>query len=236
MTRATSKEKFKTWGNVFDNHTNRNLFELSSKGHFEEDTMSPVSIGKEANIFSARTKEGKKIIIKIYRVNNCDFNRMFELLRRDPRFPKLTKNRRKVVYSWASREYKNLHKARDAGARVPTPYLLKENIVLMEFIGDDQPARKIKDLIPADKEFLDETIKNMKKFNKAKLVHGDLSPYNILNYHSEPVFIDLSQTIEAETIFADEMLERDIKNVANFFNKIGIKTTEEYIKKKITSK
>ncbi len=227
-----TKERFKTRNDVFDARTNRNLFELSSKGYFEESTISPVSMGKEANIFSAKKKDGSKIIIKIYRVNTCDFNRMFDLLRIDPRFPKLTKNRRKVIYSWASREYKNLHRARDAGVSVPTPYLIKENILLMEFIGDEQPANKLKNVIDLDKKFFEKVIENMRKLNSAKLVHGDLSPFNILIYNNEPYFIDFSQAMETDTIFYDEMLERDIRNIAIFFNKIGIETTEEYIRKK----
>lgn len=230
-----TKEKFKTYENVFDAHTRRNLFELASKGNFDDKTISPIKIGKEANIFSA-IKNGKKIIIKIYRVNSCDFNRMYDLLKRDPRYPKLTKNRRKTVYSWASREYKNLHRARDAGVSVPTPFLIKENILLMEFIGDNEPSKQIKDLIPENKKFLEEVITNMRKLNKAKLVHGDLSQFNILSYHDEPVFIDLSQTMEIDSIYADEMLERDIRNISNFFNKIGISTSEEYIRKSITKK
>jgi serine/threonine-protein kinase RIO1 len=39
--------------------------------------------------------------------------------------------------------------------------------------------------------------------------------------------------METNTIYAEEMLQRDIRNISNFFNKIGIKTTEEYMKKKI---
>ena len=231
-----SKEKFETFENVFDNHTRRNLFELASKGNFDNNTLSPIKIGKEANIFSAKKKDGSKIIIKIYRVNTCDFNRMFDLLKRDPRFPKLTKNRRRVVYTWASREFRNLHKARDAGVSVPTPFLIKENILLMEFIGDNQPAKQIKDLQPESKDFLDKVILNMKKLNKGKLVHGDLSQFNILNQHDEPIFIDFGQAMETDTIYADEMLERDIRNISNFFNKIGVNTSEEYIRKKTTSK
>ncbi len=231
-----TREKFKTYKAVFDEKTNRNLFELASKGHFEEGTISPIKIGKEANIFSAKKKDGSKIIIKIYRVNNCDFNRMFDLLKQDPRFPKLTKNRRKIVYAWASREFKNLHRARDAGVRVPTPYVLKENILLMEFIGDEQPAKQLKDQLPENKEFLALIIENMKKLYKEKLVHGDLSHFNILNYHNEPVFIDFSQAIEINTLHSEEMLARDIRNIANFFNKTGIGTTEEYIRKKIIPK
>ncbi|MBN2421446.1 serine protein kinase RIO [Candidatus Woesearchaeota archaeon] len=231
-----TKERFKTRNDVFDARTDRNIFELSSKGHFEEGTLSPVFIGKEANVFSAKTKEGKKIIIKIYRVNTCDFNRMYELLRMDPRYPKLNKNRRKVINSWASREYKNLHRARDAGVSVPTPYLIKENILLMEFIGDDKAADKLNISHDVDKKFFEKVVDNMKKLNKAKLVHGDLSPFNILVYHHEPVFIDFSQAMETDTMRYDEMLTRDIRNIAHFFNKIGISTTEEYIRKKILTK
>ena len=76
----------------------------------------------------------------------------------------------------------------------------------------------------------------MKKLNKAKLVHGDLSPFNILVRHNEPVFIDFSQAMETDTIFYEDMLNRDIRNLANFFNKIGVSTTEEYIRKKILTK
>lgn len=231
-----SQEKFKTLNDVFDQRTVRNLFELASKGYFDNNTLSPIKIGKEANIFSAKKKDGTKIIIKIYRINTADFNRMFDLLKRDPRFPKLTKNKRKIVNSWASREYKNLHKARDAGVSVPTPYLIKENILLMEFIGDEQPAKQLKDEFPEDDKFLNNVITNMKKLYKANLVHGDLSQFNILIHHDEPVFIDFSQTMEMNTIYSDEMLERDIRNIAIFFNKIGIKTSEEYIKKLVTSK
>ena len=230
-----TREKFKTYGDVFEERTNRHLFELASRSFFEEGSMSPISMGKEANIFSAK-KDGKKIIMKIYRLNTCDFKRMYEILRRDPRFPRLTKKRRKVVMDWARREYKNLHRARKANVAVPTPYLLKENILLMEFIGNKEPSRKIKDVIPNDRKFLNEVISNMRKLNKAKLVHGDLSAFNILNHNDKPVFIDFSQCMETDTIYSTEMLERDIKNIAIFFNKIGIKTTEEYIKKKILSK
>ena len=235
MTRP-GKEKFKTRNDVFDEHTNRNLFMLASKGYFEEGSLSPISMGKEANIFSAKKKDGKKIIIKIYRVNTCDFNRMYDLLKGDPRFPKLTKNRREVVYSWNQREFKNLHRARDAGVAVPTPYLAKENILLMEFIGDDTAAPKLQTQRNVDKKFMEEVIKNMRKLHKEKLVHGDLSPFNILNYHNKPIFIDFSQAMEIDTMQFETMFDRDVRNIANFFNKTDVPVTEDYIRRKVLSK
>ena len=75
-----TREKFKTYGNVFDEFTNRNLFKLATQGHFEE-LESTVSIGKEANIFTARTKDGELKIVKIYRLENCDFNKMYDYIK-----------------------------------------------------------------------------------------------------------------------------------------------------------
>ena len=68
-----TREKYKTRNNVFDAFTERNLFELASKGLFDEETMSPIKIGKEANVFSV-TKDGEKRVVKIYRLETCDFN------------------------------------------------------------------------------------------------------------------------------------------------------------------
>ena len=58
-----TKEKFKTYEGVFDQFTNKNIFKLISQGHFEG-ISSPISIGKEANVFSAITKN-KKAPIKV---------------------------------------------------------------------------------------------------------------------------------------------------------------------------
>ena len=80
-----TREKFKTWGNVFDQFTLRNLFELGSKGHFLE-LKSPISIGKEANVFSAETKDKGLIVAKIYRLETCDFNRMYDYIKYDARY------------------------------------------------------------------------------------------------------------------------------------------------------
>ena len=72
-----AKEKFKVYKNVFDNFTLRNLFKLSGQNYFDE-LKSPISIGKEANIFSATTKDNSVVIIKIYRLENCNFNKMYD--------------------------------------------------------------------------------------------------------------------------------------------------------------
>ena len=227
-----TREKFKTLKNVFDDFTERNIFKLISQGHFEG-LESPIFIGKEANLFTA-LKENKRVVVKIYRLQTCDFNRMYDYIKFDPRFPYVRKQRRKTIFAWAQREYRNLLKAREAGVRVPTPITCLYNILVMEYIGDEQPAPKIKDKMPQDpKKFFDEIIAGMRKLYKAGLVHADLSHFNILNHKEKPVFIDMSQATPLEDPNSTEYLERDINNICKFFKKAGVKAESEDIKKKI---
>ena len=101
-------------------------------------------------------------------------------------------------------------------------------------IGDDWPAQKVKDGKPSDvKEFFNKVVENMRKLNKAGLVHGDLSEYNILTKNETPYFIDFSQCTELNSTIANDLFERDVKNMERFFKKLGLKITEQDIKSKI---
>ncbi|MCX8147214.1 MAG: serine protein kinase RIO, partial [Candidatus Woesearchaeota archaeon] len=128
-----AREKFKTLKNVFDAHTENILFKLISQGHFDG-LQSPISIGKEANIFTA-LKGSKKVIVKIYRLETCDFNRMYDYIKFDERYLNLKKNRRRVIFAWCQREFRNLMKAREANVKAPMPIAFKDNVLVMEFIG-----------------------------------------------------------------------------------------------------
>lgn len=230
-----SKEKFKTYGGVFDNFTLRTLFKLSSQGYFDDiESLSPVSIGKESNVFSAK-KSKSKVIIKIYRLETCDFNRMYDYIKYDPRYIGLKKQKRKIIFSWAQREYRNLLKARQAGVRVPTPHAFLNNVLVEEFIGNKQPAPKLKDKIPKNlKKFFNDIISQMQKLYMAGLIHADLSPFNILNLNDRPVIIDLSTCTPLDTPRADEYIRRDARNICNFFVRYGLKVNQEKIILKIT--
>ncbi len=234
-----TREKFKTRNNVFDNFTNKNLFTIAGRGLFNEETLSPVKIGKEANIFSAlKEDEKEKVIIKIYRLETCDFKKMYEYISLDPRFESLKKKRRDIIFSWTKREYTNLFKAKKANVKVPIPYMQYYNIIVMSFIGNEQPAIQLKDYIFETEEekekILKQIIKNYKNlYYKAKLVHGDLSKFNILIHKKKVYFIDFSQSTTINSLNSKELLLRDIKNITNYFKKQNYNITEEELYKKI---
>jgi RIO kinase 1 len=234
MVTLTYQERFRTENGVFDATTERNLFELQSRGYFDQ-LVSPYKIGKESNVFLA-IKGKKKVIVKIYRVQNADFKRMFNYIKKDPRYDFLKNKRREIIYSWTQREYKNLLRAQQAKVTVPHPIVLRSNILVEEMIGDDEPALPLKDHHPEDpRKFFEEVIQNIEKLYHGGLIHGDLSAFNILNFKEKPYFIDFSQSTLVKTPNSLELLERDLRNVVHFFKGLGVKADAEQIFNKITS-
>ena len=140
-----------------------------------------------------------------------------------------------MVFAWTKKESKNLEKARNAGVRVPLAIGYTENALVMEFIGSkDLVANRLSVDAPKDpKKFFNKIIENIKKLYKIKLVHADLSPFNILNHNQEPVFIDFSQTTTLNDSRAQEYLKRDVKNICTYFKKQGLKPDETKVLKTI---
>ena len=231
----TSREDWKIYQNVFDKFTIDLIRRLISQDYFEELEM-PLAVGKEANVFIAKTKspDKKRVIVKIYRLENCNFNKMFDYIKQDPRYLSMRKNRRDIVFSWVQREYRNLLLAREA-INVPTPIIFKNNILVLEMIGEPSPM--LKDKKPKNpKKFLDLILKDVKSLWKQGLVHGDLSAFNILNNSEKPIFIDFSQATVTQSFDAKELLLRDLKNIKQFFAKLKTDLDVDETYNKIISK
>jgi RIO kinase 1 len=185
-----------------------------------------ISAGKEANVYLAYDESGKELAIKIYKIDSNTSKWMRNYIIGDPRFKKIPSNVSKIIFLWASKEFKNLKRAFNAGLRVPKPIYIKNNILIMEYIGFGSiPAPKLKDIKspknPLDlfKDVLD-FVKNL--YQKANLVHGDLSEFNILYHNQQPYFIDISQAVTTQHPKAEIYLVRDIKNLFNYFERLGI--------------
>jgi RIO kinase 1 len=131
-------------------------------------------------------------------------------------------------------------KARENGVKVPMPIALMHHIIVMQLVGNEETgesAQRLKQSSPKNsKDFFNKLLKNLQVlYQKAKLVHADLSEYNILNNKEIPVIIDMSQATPIDAVNADELLDRDIKNMVNYFKKHSIEITAEEIKTKIVS-
>lgn len=235
--RIKDSDQREVFADVFDTATLMALYDLSRKGYIDA-LGGSVSTGKEANIFHAVSKKDDllEIAVKIYMISTANFNAMKEYILGDPRFAGIKQNKRDIIFAWAKKEFKNLKRAEDAGIRVPKPYITKRNILLMEFIGKDGiPMPQLKDVNLSQEEaqnIFNRIIEYMNLlYSKAKLVHADLSEYNILvDMNSmEPVIIDMGQSVTTDHFNAQKYLQRDVSNIIRFFKKFNISVNEDGI-------
>lgn len=217
--RIKGLEDLKVEETVFDRFTLLTLYELSNKGYIDV-LHGAIKTGKESNVFLAHDSVGKPIAVKIHRMVTSDFRAMLKYIEGDRRFKKTKRNRRNIILTWVLKEYKNLRTAYEAGVHVPMPIYQKNNVLVMEYIGDDEGAAlTLKKADYRGEKLFRDVFKDVKKLYKAGLVHGDLSEYNILVWNDSPVIIDLSQSVPLSHPLADELLKRDLHNLARFFGK-----------------
>jgi len=225
------------FSDVFDEATLKALYELSRKGYIDA-LGGSFSTGKEANLFHAiaRKDDISEIAVKIYLIATANFNAMKEYILGDPRFAGIKQSKKDIILAWTKKEFKNLKRAEEAGVRVPKPYITRRNILLMEFIGKDGvPMPQLKDvkLTPQEASHIFSRIIEYMNllYSRAKLVHADLSEYNILVDMDtmEPVIIDMGQSVMTDHFNAEAYLRRDVANIARFFGKLNIPVNEEEI-------
>jgi len=172
-----------------------------------------------------------KLAIKIYRVHTSNYKKMTEYLLNDPRFRNTRRDKQSIVYSFTKKEYRNLQRAHSSGIRCPRPIAFRNNVLVMEFIGNGGPAPTLKKSQITDPATLtsicNKTISDIKTlYQKAGLVHGDASEYNIIIRLSDltPYLIDFSQSVLTSHPNSGFYLKRDIRNLTRFFSKRGVRT------------
>ena len=219
---------------VFDTATLMALYDLSKKGYIDA-LGGSFSTGKEANLFHAVAKKDdiSEVAVKIYMISTANFNSMKDYILGDPRFQGIRHARKDIILAWTKKEFKNLKRAEEAGVRVPKPYITQRNILLMEFIGKDGvPMPQLKDVRLTTVEashIFNLLVDYMNRlYSRAKLVHADLSEYNILvdMNKMEPVIIDMGQSVLTSHFNAETYLRRDVANIARFFGKLNIPADE----------
>lgn len=67
----------------------------------------------------------------------------------------------------------------------------------------------------------------MHSWQKAHLVHGDLSEYNILIHNKQPIIIDVGQAITYDHFNSMDLLRRDVYNINRFFSGIDANTLDD---------
>lgn len=221
---------------VFDKATLNTVYEIARKKYFEEIEFV-ISTGKEGNVFRCKSGNGH-YAMKIYKIETSNFKHMMDYITGDERFKNVRKDKLEIVKAWTKKEYRNLEDLTKIKVRVPLPITTSRNCLLMEFIGNEGiAAPRAKEKIFTDMNKTYETIcEYLSKMIQAKLIHADLSEYNILNNNEEVVIIDVGQMVTTSHSKAKKFYERDITNLSKWFSKNGVDTSYEkmynYIKEK----
>ena len=247
----TGRDDRATVEQVMDPRTRMILFKLLSTGFLEE-IHGCISTGKEANVYYAKAGEAGMaaltkaneaqegmataterapskeydLAVKIFKTSILVFKDRDRYISGEHRFRHgyCKSNPRKMVKIWAEKEMRNLKRLTSCGVRCPVPILIKNNVLVMRFIGKNGwGAPRLRD---ANLDFkrlqscYGQCIRMMRTmYQRAGLVHGDLSEYNMLYQKGLVYFIDVSQSVEQDHPRALDFLRMDCKNVTDFFRK-----------------
>ena len=125
--------------------------------------------------------------------------------------------------AWKSTEADALYKLHALGVRVPKPVMFYEGVLLMEAVIDPEghPAPRLMDASIAPENAL-ALYKDLRghviRMLCADVIHGDLSPYNVLLAWNGPTLIDFPQVVGAAGNSRSEMyFKRDLENLRSFF-------------------
>lgn len=228
--RSKDKHDRATAEQVMDPRTRMIVFKLLSRRMITE-INGCISTGKEANVYHATSKTDEEYAIKIYKTSILVFKDRDKYVSGEFRFRNgyCRHNPRKMVATWAEKEMRNLLRMHNAGLNVPKPILLRSHVLLMEFCGKDGwPAPKLKDVeistSKAQELYRECVVMMWSMFNKCKLVHADLSEFNLLYHCGRIVVIDVSQSVEHDHPHAIDFLRKDCTNITDFFAKKKVAT------------
>ncbi|KAF7272181.1 hypothetical protein GWI33_015012 [Rhynchophorus ferrugineus] len=228
--RIKDKHDRATVEQVMDPRTRMIIFKLLNQGVISE-IGGCISTGKEANVYYASSSGDRDYAIKIYKTSILVFKDRDKYINGEFRFRHgyCKNNPRKMVKTWAEKEMRNLIRMYSNGVNVPEPVLLKSHVLLMTFLGKKGwPAPKLKDVelnqSKARRLYRDTVILMWKIYNKCKLVHADLSEFNMLYHNGEIYIIDVSQSVEHDHPHALEFLRKDCTNITDYFKKKGVAT------------
>ncbi|GFT75262.1 hypothetical protein NPIL_319581 [Nephila pilipes] len=229
--RLHEKKEKSTTEEVLDEKTQMIFFKMLNNQTLDSFTGC-ISTGKESCVYHALScPEDESAVpveyaIKVFKTTLNEYKNRQQYIQDDYRFKQRfsKQNPRKVIHMWAEKEMRNLQRMKKANMSCPDVITLKKHVLVMSFIGKDSlPAPKIKDVeLPFELMTImyEQVVEIMKTlYSDCKLVHADLSEFNLLWHDEKTWVIDVSQAVETTHSQALEFLLRDCTNISSFFDK-----------------
>ena len=225
LMRDKRSEDYEVLDEVFDRSTLMNIYHFLNEGTIDE-IHGAVGAGKESKLYWGKDKDGNDIAIKIFLMISAEFKRgMIPYIEGDRRFTKVKKDTRSLVFAWTQKEFTNLKQAYAARVNVPKPIAVRQNVLIMEFIGENGVSAPLlrETQLKNPERVYEQILTSVKKmYQKAKLIHGDLSEYNVMIWKGKPIIFDVSQAVPVDHPMADQFLHRDLNNINYYFKRLGV--------------
>jgi RIO kinase 1 len=135
---------------------------------------------------------------------------------------------------WVGREWETLRALSAVGAAVPRPITATDEAILMSFVGDeDSAAPQLQAYRPDAEEARDlfeQLMRAIERLLYENVIHGDLSPYNVLVWEERVTLIDFPQAIDPrKNRHARALLERDVARICDHFERLGVRSNAHRI-------
>ena len=188
-----------------------------------------VGVGKESDIYLGLSRNGLQVVIKLLRIGRTSFRQTLRKREWAIMDRKLSWYEQSKVA--AQREYNALKELTMHNALVPRPLGYNRHVVVVEYIDGIELYKR--PMLKGPESVLRDIITTIKiAYNKAMVVHSDLSEYNILirRIDEKPFIIDWPQYVHSNEQQAAELLRRDVYYIVRFFRRIyGVKVDPDEI-------
>ncbi|WP_231818682.1 RIO1 family regulatory kinase/ATPase [Thermoproteus tenax] len=217
-----AKSSYEGYRLTFNSYDILAIHTLRKAGKLLSLSPTPIGVGKESVVYAGETPSGLRVAVKLHRTGTSSFVHVRKLrifLGKRRHLTRLYEARLSAYM-----EYAALDAIFSEGGSVPEPIAYNRHAVVMRYVDGIEAYRAAE----VSDAYIDDVKQTMEIALRNGIIHGDLTPYNIL-LGDRAYVIDWPQWVPVTHPNANDILNRDLYNIYNYFSKFNKKINIEEI-------